>query len=75
MKIYLDTEFNGLGGELISLALVSEDGREWYESLPLPPLLDEWVGANVVPLLGDKPPLHNALSDARALRDWHVKSI
>lgn len=29
MKFYLDTEFNGFGGELISLALVSEQGHEW----------------------------------------------
>lgn len=29
-RLYLDTEFNGHGGELISLALAAEDGRHWY---------------------------------------------
>jgi len=30
MKMWIDTEFNEYRGELISLALVAEDGREWY---------------------------------------------
>jgi hypothetical protein len=30
MKLWIDTEFNEYRGELISLALVAEDGREWY---------------------------------------------
>lgn len=50
--IYVDTEFNGFGGELMSMALVTDDGREWYEVLPLPAKLDPWVADNVVPVLG-----------------------
>lgn len=144
MRIYIDTEFNGLGGSLISLALVSENGDEWYEVLPLfdrhmP--INPWVKEHVMPLLnkepvdlnyfisslgdflgkfadieiiGDwpadfehlsavlshygarrdftmpfeyrmtfikgspdiKPEIpHNALSDARALRDWHQSTL
>lgn len=34
MRLYLDTEFNGFGGSLISAALVSTGGHEWYEVLP-----------------------------------------
>jgi hypothetical protein len=30
MRLWIDTEFNEYKGELISLALVAEDGREWY---------------------------------------------
>lgn len=30
MRIYLDTEFNGHGGELISIALVDENGQDFY---------------------------------------------
>lgn len=138
MRLYLDVEFNGYKGELISMALVSGDGKtEWYECLHLPDKLDSWVAENVVPFLnkhplsiekfvesltsllksiiankngctiisdwpedfihllnllyerggkrydldfkmslitsGDLKPFtpHNALSDARALRDWH----
>lgn len=53
MKLFVDCEFNGFGGDLISMALVSEDGREWYEILPLPDVLDPWVAENVIPVLGD----------------------
>ncbi len=51
MKIFIDSEWNGYGGELISLALVSEDHRIFYEVLgctsPIP-----WVAENVMPKLG-----------------------
>ncbi len=50
MKLYIDTEFNGFGGELISLALVGKD-VEFYEVLVLPDKLDPWVFDNVVPYL------------------------
>ena len=33
MNLFLDCEFNGLGGELISMALVDEDGHSFYEVL------------------------------------------
>lgn len=51
MRYFLDTEFNGFGGALLSLALVPEDGAEFYVTLapadaPLP-----WVERNVVPFL------------------------
>ncbi len=50
MRLWLDTEFNGFHGPLISMALVDEAGREWYEVLgcedPEP-----WVAANVIPVL------------------------
>ena len=138
-SLYIDTEFNGFGGELMSMALVSDDGREWYQVLPEPRVFNEWVFENVFPHLGkepvdretfrlslkvfleqfddptiyadwytdlalffgafagkdhersfsfpctavllkDVPELHpevrhNALSDARALRDWHMASL
>ena len=50
MKYFLDFEFNGFGGEVISMALVREDG----ESLSLvfgcqEPV--EWVAQNVMPIL------------------------
>lgn len=51
MRLFLDTEFNGFGGDLISLALVSEDGREWYGILPTPDIPDKWVGEHVYPFL------------------------
>ena len=52
MTLYLDTEFNGHGGELMSLALVSDKhGNHFYGVLPLPERLHPWVSEYVVPLL------------------------
>ena len=53
MNIYIDTEFNDFCGELISLAMVDETGREFYAVLncqnPTP-----WVAENVIPALGQR---------------------
>lgn len=50
MKIYLDCEFNDFGGELISMAMVTEKGAIWYESLgcdnPTP-----WVVEHIMPVI------------------------
>lgn len=51
MKLFLDCEFNEFQGDLISMALVSEDGREWYEVVPCENP-GEWVAQNVMPILG-----------------------
>ena len=57
MRYFLDTEFNGFGGELISLALVPEHGdQEFYALLALPDELHPWVDRNVVPYLNAVPP-------------------
>ena len=49
-RYFLDCEFNGMGGNLISLALVSDDGQELYAATsclaPVP-----WVGDNVMPII------------------------
>lgn len=55
MRYFLDCEFNGFGGELLSLALVRQDGVsvyyviDWQDPLNIEP----WVAENVVPLLFD----------------------
>lgn len=51
MTLYLDTEFNGFGGRLISMALVSSKGGEFYGVLPLPSKVHPWVAEHVVPFL------------------------
>ncbi|MBB4642497.1 3'-5' exoribonuclease [Rhizorhapis suberifaciens] len=57
MRYFLDTEFNGFGGGLISLALVPEYGdQEFYVSLPLPDEIHPWVQQNVIPYLRFVPP-------------------
>lgn len=50
MRYFLDTEFNGFGGELISLALVGEDGRELYLATHCEKPV-EWVAENVIPII------------------------
>lgn len=57
MRYFLDTEFNGFGGVLLSLALVPEHGdQEFYVSLPLPDEIHPWVERNVIPYLRFVPP-------------------
>lgn len=54
MRLWIDTEFNEYHGALISLALVAEDGREWYGVR----FCDDpgfWVQKHVMPVL-DKAP-------------------
>jgi hypothetical protein len=51
MRYFLDTEYNGWGGALLSLALVPEEGEELYLTLDWDGPLDEWVERNVLPYL------------------------
>lgn len=53
-RYWLDTEFNEFGGELISVGIVCEDGREFYVNLgcesPRP-----WVAQHVMPQIAGEP--------------------
>ena len=51
MRLWLDCEYNGFRGALISLALVADDGREFYEVLPCHDP-EPWVAEHVMPRLG-----------------------
>ena len=55
MRYFLDTEFNGFGGALLSLALVPEDGQEFYVTLECEDPVFPWVERNVVPYLDNVP--------------------
>lgn len=55
MRYYIDTEFNGSGGQLLSLALVREDGTHFYEVLHAHELILPWVKDHVVPHFGLDP--------------------
>jgi hypothetical protein len=50
-KLFLDTEFNGFGGRLMSMALVPEDSKtaEFYCELEISDQLDPWVREHVAP--------------------------
>ncbi|MGI8706430.1 MAG: hypothetical protein ACR2JJ_11675 [Sphingomicrobium sp.] len=55
VRYFLDTEYNGIGGALISLALVPDDGDELYLTLETGEPLVEWVEKHVVPYLDTVP--------------------
>ena len=55
MRYFLDTEFNGLGGALLSIALVPEDGEEFYAVLECGDPIEPWVERNVMPYLDTVP--------------------
>lgn len=77
IRVFLDTEFTGLGQRrprLISIGLVSEDGRhEFYAELTAEgylPKVTPWVRENILPLLegGDRIMLPRDL--CQRLADW-----
>ena len=51
LRYFLDTEYNGWGGALISLALVPDHGEELYLTLNWDGTLEDWVQRNVIPYL------------------------
>ncbi|HEY7004862.1 MAG TPA: hypothetical protein VH392_00110 [Sphingomicrobium sp.] len=55
MRYFLDTEYNGIGGELLSLALVPDDGDDLYLTFKTSQPLLDWVERNVVPYLDSVP--------------------
>jgi hypothetical protein len=85
MNVYVDCEFDGFGGPLMSIALVTEDGREWYEVLTAE-ASNPWVALNVVPVLGKEPigvvaarmSMHRFLrgiDGAHVIADWYTDLV
>ena len=74
MRLFLDTEFNGFGGKLISMALVPEDKTkpEFYKELHITEQLEPWVRENVVPHLILPPVGYGEFQDALANYLWNV---
>ena len=76
MRYFLDTEYNGFGGALLSLALVpDDDSEEFYAVIAHDGGLDPWVERHVMPFLDmvpeglKSPPLSRAAA-AEALATW-----
>jgi hypothetical protein len=55
MRYFLDTEYNGSGGALLSLALVPDNGDELYLTFQTSDPLVDWVERYVVPYLDAVP--------------------
>jgi hypothetical protein len=75
VRYFLDTEFNGWGGALLSLALVPDDGEELYLTIAVDGPLEAWVERNVVPYLDTVPesfvaPRMNRADAARAVAHY-----
>jgi hypothetical protein len=73
--LFLDTEFNGFNGQLISMALVPQDPgerSEFYKELIVTDQLDPWVRENVVPHLVLPPISRSEFQDALANYLWDV---
>ena len=71
MRYFLDTEFNGFGGCLISLALVPEQGdQDYYVVVPMAEEPLPWVAKHVMPYLKSVPAmLYNELDPIAAAHD------
>ena len=72
MRYFLDTEYNGWGGALLSLGLVGERGDEFYAVIEHDGPIEPWVEHHVLPYLDMVPePLRGPRLDragaARAL--------
>ena len=74
MKLFLDTEFNGFQGKLMSMALVPEDPTkpEFYKELEMKDQLHPWVRENVVPHMTMVPCSHNEFQQALTQYLWNV---
>lgn len=74
MKLFLDTEFNGFQGKLISLALVPENDSapEFYRELEIKDQLEPWVRDNVVPHLILKPLSFSEFQTELAIYLWSI---
>jgi hypothetical protein len=55
LRYFLDTEYNGTGGALLSLALVPDDGDELYLTFSTEEPIVDWVQRHVVPYLDTVP--------------------
>ena len=74
MRLFLDTEFNGFGGELISLALIPENPEvpEFYKEIQISGQLETWVRDNVIPHLILSPCTHREFQQALAQYMWEM---
>lgn len=74
MRLFLDTEFNGFNGKLLSMALVPEDNskREFYKEIEFKGQLEPWVKENVVPHFCLIPCTHHEFQQALAQYLWEI---
>ena len=76
MKYYLDCEFNGFGGHLMTMGIAAEDGRNLY-LIYNTRSTDPWVQKNVGPLIYDVPikPHVDIIGNANANGPAHIAAF
>lgn len=72
LRYFLDTEFNGFCGALISLGLVREDEVSAYYVFEPPPAPEPWTAEHVLPILWDCPFTPRAWTREAAAKDLAV---
>jgi hypothetical protein len=74
-KFFIDTEFNGFGRDLISMAIVGENGEEFYEVVELRPdiLIDSFVLEHVLPRTEKQPAQYSVFQDK--LREFLIRYV
>lgn len=74
MRLFLDTEFNGFNGKLLSMALVPEHDttREFYRELEMNDQLEPWVREHVIPHMVLIPVTRNKFQQDLAQYLWEV---
>lgn len=71
MRFYIDSEFDGHGGPLISFAIVPEHGSGLHITVTdAPPPNDPWVAENVLPILDS-----HAAGNVAAVPLWDVGAL
>ena len=53
-EIFIDCEWNGYRGSLITMALVAMSGEEMYVGIPLFEEANPWVRRHVLPVVGEE---------------------
>lgn len=73
-RLFLDTEFNGFNGKLMSMALVPEDETKptFYKELQMTDQLEPWVRENVVPHMILQPITRHQFQQELANYLWEI---
>ncbi len=70
-RFYIDCEFDGHNGPLLSFGVESENGRGLhYRVQDAPPVQDPWVAENVLPIMGK----HSATINYTG-KLWHLGAV
>jgi hypothetical protein len=75
MKCFIDCEFNGFQGKLMSMAIVPENPSwtEFYEEIEMRDQVHPWVQANVVPHMFQAPVTYSEFQTKLSAYLWNMR--